>query len=225
MNDAKPTSVTIPRPVELSLDDICKEKRLGMHVFVSKDRLMVFNLGDRGLHKVLDKTDSQGIKISWPSLKNTNNAIFWLIPGRDEEAEVLPWSELLCTEFYPIINLDFLFSGNYRRPHIKSWVPLYNDRDLFGHSWLFPEKSVYTLSCHYCGDKFETTDIRRKYCCDWCKRKNYTKRRKRINEKRHEALLNKRRCLNCGGLFEGRAGAKFCGDTCRQAHHRKSKKD
>lgn len=95
-------------------------------------------------------------------------------------------------------------------PILQKWVdwchPVITDGVMTG----------YRKPCSRCGEEFETTDPRRKYCSGECKKKVFIEaRRKKTPQPREQ------RCLNCGGIIEARRGAKFCAHRCQQAYWRK----
>jgi endogenous inhibitor of DNA gyrase (YacG/DUF329 family) len=78
-----------------------------------------------------------------------------------------------------------------------------------GYRWML-------MKCDFCGKEFESSNERRKYCCENCTNQAGIK-----NRKERKAQGRIRKCP-CGKTFiPARNDAKFCSNKCKQADYRK----
>lgn len=207
------------------------------HVFVSSNRLFVFN----GLELVKDTAKRKEVRFLYSFLKQKPDIRFWLYPGCEETDDLTPdeyTPRYPCIEFVPVTDDEENIMRTWRKPDWFKhfWmVPLEEPeyfnmfgREVIGISEieLFNGRGTYTATwCDGCGKPYEgyiKGDPRRRYCSDECRRKAYAEKRQHLNEFKRMRRLETLRCQICGGLFEARAGAKFCGNRCRQANYRKT---
>jgi hypothetical protein len=74
---------------------------------------------------------------------------------------------------------------------------------------------VYKHRCWECESIFYATRPYARYCSNPCGKKAAIARRDRRRQLAREHV-----CAQCNQPFTARSDAKFCGDRCRQRHHR-----
>lgn len=80
----------------------------------------------------------------------------------------------------------------------------------------------YKGICAFCGDAFQSSSSKAKYCSDRCRNDAYIKRRK---EKERKILEKQKVCVCCGKEFTAKKkDAMYCSDACKQKAYRKRKK-
>ena len=74
--------------------------------------------------------------------------------------------------------------------------------------------------CEWCGAQFQKTRKDKRFCCDWCSKKNQDKQRSLRAQKSARARLDN--CLICGAPVKGRM-LHYCSIECSmEANRRRS---
>ena len=77
----------------------------------------------------------------------------------------------------------------------------------------------YKGICAFCGDSFESSSSKAKYCSQRCQNDAYMKRRKE-----RKALEKQKVCAVCNKQFTAKKkDAMYCSDACKQKAYRKRK--
>lgn len=226
----------------------------GDHIFVGKSRILFLGFDGYNWEIKGDVKEKPYISFVWRALKKKNlNVFFWKIPEtsikefNDESDDVMAMSspslvELsktwCCTQFYPIPD------GEWPKTW-RAYIPIYPDSYLFGgdemerrnnplYRVLFGgvqnnNKNI-KMCCLFCQKTFITTNIRKKYCSNECKKKAYALSRK-IKKDLKKWFNEPRLCVICGKPIPKtkRKNAIFCNECNipwkRRAYYRNREKN